>query len=52
MANPIYNKCLYWVVVEKDALMKKNRKDAETGTKLFIEDMTKLLDDPETADSP
>ena len=38
----------YWVIFEKNALMEKNLE--ASGTKLFIEDMTKLLDDPETAD--
>ena len=50
MNKNVYSHILYWVVVENDALMKKNRKDAETGTNLFIEDMAKLLEDPETSD--
>ena len=51
MAAPIYNPVhyLYTVVVEKDVLMKK-KKVAETWSNLFIEDMTKLLEDPETSD--
>ena len=44
----VYNVNLYWVVVDKDVLVKKNLKDF--GTDLFIEDMTNLLEDPETAD--
>ena len=37
------------VLVDKDFIMEKSLKK-EAGTKGFIEDMTKLLDDPETAD--
>ena len=37
------------VFVDKDFVMEKSLKK-EAGTKVFIEDMTKLMDDPETAD--
>ena len=37
------------VIAGKDVLM-KNQKDVETGTNLLIEDLTKLLEDPETSD--
>ena len=48
MNQCVNNDSLYWVVVDKDVLVKKNLKDF--GTDLFIEDMTNLLEDPETAD--
>ena len=39
---------LYWVDVDKDVFVKKSTKEAESN--LFIEDMTKLMDDSETSD--
>ena len=36
--------------VSAEQSVKKKLKVAETGTNLFIEDMTKLLEDPETSD--
>jgi len=48
MNRLIYRDSQFWVTVDKDSLMVK--KESETATKVFIEDMTKLLDDPETSD--
>ena len=44
-----YSAHLIKVLVDKDFVMDKSLKK-EAGTKVFIEDMTKLMDDPETAD--
>ena len=39
---------LYWVDVDKDIFVKKKTKEADSN--LFIDDMTKLMDDSETSD--
>ena len=47
MVQPIYHQYKHWVTVDEDNLLKK---ETGTGINLFMEDMTKLLDDPETSD--
>ena len=42
------NRYFYWVDVDKDIFVKKKTKEADSN--LFIDDMTKLMDDSETSD--
>ena len=51
MMNEVAIGANYWVIVDRDLIMKKMPKnETKTNTNHLIEDMTKLLDDPETSD--